>query len=690
MNPKAYTTLLGALIITSQLLYGQSSFIPKNLGASVNSKYDEINPVISPDGKTLYFIRVNHPENNSSTEESEEIWYSELQPDGTWSKAQRDKTLNVSQYNSILSISPDGNTALITGVFNKDGTIWKRKGLSTCKKTKTGWGIPQELKVPKLSSYDLGLKSSGMMSNDGKFIVLSLSRSQNGKRNNLFFCVQEDDGTYSQPFLISALKTKEISNEAPFLQADNKTLYFSCDQEEEGQFDIYKTIRLSDDWESWSEPEKLNDTINSGGWDSYFKTNIKGSWAYYSSSEKSLGGADLYKIKLFEENPFVIVSGKILNAQNNKPLIGKKIGISIKGISPDSVHINTDSATYSVRLPMGKLYSVTISAKHFKPGTTPLDLKAIKEFTLMKKDLVAEPIPHVLVTGKMLDRNSNQLIPADANPRITIEGIAQDSVTVDPSRGTYKAIVKYGKTYKVNLTANRYEPLPNTIDVTNEEEYREIPVDLFVDREKAAQVLGKIIDKKTGKPIDKSKRVSIRVEGMTTVWATIDSVAGTYDLKLPLGANYTISASAPNYYPLYEMLNIGKESTDIKIYKDLTIVPIEVGQSIRLNNIFFEVAKSKLKPESFAELDRVADFLKNNPDIKVEIGGHTDNAGKAATNMKLSQARAAAVADYIISKGLPKEKIVSKGYGLTKPVASNKTKDGKALNRRVEFTILDK
>jgi outer membrane protein OmpA-like peptidoglycan-associated protein len=223
----------------------------------------------------------------------------------------------------------------------------------------------------------------------------------------------------------------------------------------------------------------------------------------------------------------------------------------------------------------------------------------------------------------------------------------------------------------------------------DEEEYREVPLDLYVDRAKGAVVLGKIIDKKTGKPVDKSAHVSIKVEGMTTVWATIDSLAGTYDLKLPLGADYTISASAPNYYPLYETMSIAKENSDVKIFKDLIIVPIEVGQSIRLNNIFFEVNKSKLKPESFPELDRVVEFLKNNPAIKIEIGGHTDNVGKAGANMKLSEARAAAVAEYIVSKGLPKDHIVSKGYGMTKPVVPNKTKADKAKNRRVEFTILD-
>ena len=206
----------------------------------------------------------------------------------------------------------------------------------------------------------------------------------------------------------------------------------------------------------------------------------------------------------------------------------------------------------------------------------------------------------------------------------------------------------------------------------------------------AAGLVGKILDKKTGNPISKSKHVSIRVEGMNTVRATVDSLTGTYDLKLPVGNLYTISASAVNYYPLYETLDLHQERTNVRIFKDLTIVPIEVGQSIRINNIFFETGKASLKSESFAELDRVAKFLKENPDIKIEIGGHTDNVGKEASNMRLSQSRADAVALYIISKGASATNVVSKGYGFSKPVATNTTAIGKAQNRRVEFTILDK
>jgi outer membrane protein OmpA-like peptidoglycan-associated protein len=128
----------------------------------------------------------------------------------------------------------------------------------------------------------------------------------------------------------------------------------------------------------------------------------------------------------------------------------------------------------------------------------------------------------------------------------------------------------------------------------------------------------------------------------------------------------------------------------LKISKDLFIAPIEVGASIKLNNIFFETGKSTLKPTSFPELERVIKFLNENSTLKIEIAGHTDNVGNAATNKNLSQARANAVANYIIKNGVAKDRIVAKGYGMEKPVASNKTAAGKSQNRRVEFTILDK
>ncbi len=118
--------------------------------------------------------------------------------------------------------------------------------------------------------------------------------------------------------------------------------------------------------------------------------------------------------------------------------------------------------------------------------------------------------------------------------------------------------------------------------------------------------------------------------------------------------------------------------------------PIEVGTTIQLNNIFFEFNKADLKSESFDELNKVVDFLKNKPTVEIEISGHTDDKGSDDYNMKLSQQRAESVVNYLTSKGIASSRLTAKGYGETKPIASNATESGREQNRRVEFTILKK
>lgn len=689
MKATTFLFFIVATCIGANVLYAQSSFIPQNLGLSVNSTYDDINPLLSPDGKTLYFVRVNHPENTFGEEDSEDIWYTELQPDGAWSQAQRIMPLNIGRYNAIMSLSSDGNTALLNGVYNKKGNIWKKRGLSTSTRTESGWSTPQKLKVSKLSKRNRGLKSSGTMSADGKYLILSFSRSYNSKKTNLFVSEKKENGEWRKPKPIKALNSN-ASEDTPFLLADNKTMYFSSNYET-GHYDIYRVTRMGDDWKrNWSAPVHLSDTVNSTGWEAYLKTNTTGSWAYFSSTNKSTGGADIFKVKLFEENPFVIVSGTIKHSINNRPLIGKAFTIFVDGKEADSLFVNSDSATYKVKLPLGKSYTMTAHTNHYKPLPEIIDITNVREFSNINKDLKARPLPFVRLTGRLLVANTGQTIPPNANARIFINGIRNDSAVIDKSNSTYTLNIDHGVVYKLQVKGNRFESTPQTLDLSKVDEYREIPFDLYAEEEHMALVTGKIIDKKTNKPIAAKIPMAVKVEGISSVYATIDTLTSIYELKLPLGKSYTISASAANYYPLYETIDVTFERGNVKIFKDLVIVPIEVGQSIRLNNIFFESAKAALKTESFPELDRVSEFLTNNPDIKIEIAGHTDNVGKADMNQKLSQARAKSVADYIISKGISRERIVAKGYGLSKPVASNATKVGKAQNRRVEFTILDK
>nr|WP_240348244.1 OmpA family protein [Longitalea arenae] len=125
-----------------------------------------------------------------------------------------------------------------------------------------------------------------------------------------------------------------------------------------------------------------------------------------------------------------------------------------------------------------------------------------------------------------------------------------------------------------------------------------------------------------------------------------------------------------------------------EIHKDLYLVPIEIGQVVRLNNVFFDFDKWDLRPESNVELDRVVKLLKENPAIEIELSAHTDSKGSDEYNFRLSDNRAKSCVEYIISKGIPASRIVSKGYGESMPVSENETDEGRQLNRRVEFKIL--
>ncbi len=171
-----------------------------------------------------------------------------------------------------------------------------------------------------------------------------------------------------------------------------------------------------------------------------------------------------------------------------------------------------------------------------------------------------------------------------------------------------------------------------------------------------------------------------------------DPKSGNYIITLPLGKNYGFYVSKKGYYPLSDNVDLRNKTDFAPITKDFqltSIQKIKTGETaITLNNIFFDTDKYDLKKESYPELNRLVQFIKENPDIKIEISGHTDNVGTSQYNKQLSQKRADAVKKYLVSQGCPADRLISVGYGESKPIASNSTDKGKAQNRRVEFRVI--
>ncbi|HEX8546157.1 MAG TPA: OmpA family protein [Cytophagaceae bacterium] len=690
-----------AIIFSSwQLAFSQGNFAPKNLGESVNSEHAELNPLVSPDGNLLYFIRVDHPENNyhGEKDETQDVWYSELQKDRTWGPAKPASQINHGHYNAVLAISGDGNTYIINGVYDKKFR-WVKRGISSVQKMGETWTTPQQIKIKSYTRKNRGVASNAALSKDGSVLFLSYTKTYNGKKNDLFVS-KMFEGEWQKPVKLSdVINTKKYSEEAPYFNTSNGTLYFSSNRkpgkENKIDYDIYSSKMLDDTYLSWSEPKPLSDTINSKSWDSYFKMNDKGSWAYWASTRDGKALPDIYRIKVFEENPFVLVSGIVKNKTKGEALAAKfPFVISSNGVVIDSAKINPDSATYSVKLPLGKAYEIKANVKHFEGDVEKIDVTNEREYLEISKNLNVTPLPFLLVQGKVVVKPNNGSIPLSANPKVYVNGLPIDTVIID-NEGNYALKLRFGKKYDVQVKANRYVPEIQKFDFSDKSEFEEINQDLYVQKAlepapNLAIITGKIYDRKTGKPIAPDKKYQVNVNDVPANLVNINVATSEYKVQVPLGSSYTINAYAPDYYPVYEIIDLTKDKGTVKVMRDLTISPIEVGVSIKLKNIFFETGKATLKANSYPEMDRVVKFLTENPSIKIEIEGHTDNVGNAKSNLLLSENRAKSVVGYLWSKGIGAGRVIPRGYGMTKPVASNKTKNGKALNRRVEFTILEK
>lgn len=201
-------------------------------------------------------------------------------------------------------------------------------------------------------------------------------------------------------------------------------------------------------------------------------------------------------------------------------------------------------------------------------------------------------------------------------------------------------------------------------------------------------VRGIVRDAKTRRPIESQITYKQLETNEEMGVAKSDSRTGEYTIILPFGKNYSLYAEEQGYYSIHDNLSLIGDGNYHELVKDLFLAPIEVGQSVKLNNIFFVRAKAQLLPASFDELNHLLDFMKQYPKAVILIEGHTDNQGSLQLNQALSQDRAMAIKNYLITKGIANLRINVKGWGSSKPVTDNSTEENRQINRRVEFTIL--
>jgi outer membrane protein OmpA-like peptidoglycan-associated protein len=199
-------------------------------------------------------------------------------------------------------------------------------------------------------------------------------------------------------------------------------------------------------------------------------------------------------------------------------------------------------------------------------------------------------------------------------------------------------------------------------------------------------VWGNVYDRETEEGVEADVIYQTFQIDIDSAW----SEEGFYEVNLIGEGRYEINAKAEGYMNGTDQLEIPYFENDTVVRKDIYLDRIAIGTTVRLNNIFFDFDKATLRPESMTELNAVVEFLKTNPTVKIEIAGHTDSKGSDAYNLSLSDGRAAAVRSYLLEQWIDVDRVTSRGYGESVPVATNETDQGRQENRRVEFTILEK
>src|SRR5690606_29412745 len=239
---------------------------PEKLSGNVNSEYEETYPLLAPDGKTLYFSRVLHPENHGGKFSGSDVWLSTYDPTKrTWSKATNEKGLyNGSGNNAVIGISSNGQT-----LYLMNTTAGKKSnGIYFSKKSGKSWSKPELIPIE-------GLEPLGFMgfyvSPDFDVIFVSMKALDSRGEEDLYVSIKNSSGQWTKPKnLGSSVNTKgfEIS---PFLSSDKKRLYFSSNGHKGfGDADIFYCDRLYNSWDTWSTPKNLGEKLNSKNFDAYF------------------------------------------------------------------------------------------------------------------------------------------------------------------------------------------------------------------------------------------------------------------------------------------------------------------------------------------------------------------------------------------------------------------------------------
>jgi outer membrane protein OmpA-like peptidoglycan-associated protein len=489
---------------------------------------------------------------------------------------------------------------------------------------------------------------SPILSADGNILIFTSNRPDDPTAPESFEDVYVTDkytGEWSAPKKISKNINTKFNDAAASLSPNGKTLFLYS---ELGAGDIYSSVF---DGKDWSEPKPLNKNINTSQfWETCASVSPDGKKLYFASNrDGGFGELDIYVSELDSHGEW----GKAVNLGNTINTPGNE----------DSPFIHFDGVT---------LYFS--SDGHPGLGNSDIFFSELKKGKWTKPENIGYPINLWEYDGFF-------------------------TMSRDKKTGYYSTVKDGGlggiDIYSIKFLEPKYKPKPPPPVVVVEKKkvenknYVDPSVQKLIDEKVVTILRGKVIDETTAAPLNAIVTLVDNENGKVLSKIYSDPTTGDFELHIPHGGNYGVTTESAGYLFNSINFNLPKFAEYQEMDTHIIMVKTEIGSKVVLRNIFFDVGKFGLKGQSISEVENVQELLIKNPDLKVQINGHTDNTGDATTNKSLSLKRANAVVDYLISKGVDQARVTAKGYGSERPIVSNDDESGgREVNRRTEIEVV--
>lgn len=411
-----------------------------NLGPNVNTRYVDTHPVISPDGRTLYFARQSYPGNVGGYRDPQDIFVSKLVSgkNKTWGPAKNmaEPSNTPEDPNGLASVSANGQSALLIGVY-EDG-LMQPKGFSISRRSAGGWSKPVKVEIDDYQNLDPE-NIDGFLATSGKALLMAVKRSDGVGGQDLYVSFPKPETLpegvatvkkqpeWTKPINLGRNVNTAGSDFAPFLAADEKTLYFASDgRGGYGKSDIFYTKRLDDTWTNWSPPRNLGPVVNSPDFDAYYTVSAAGQDAYLVSSRNGTDGSkDIFRISLapaFQPEVVTLVTGRVLDQSTGKPiraiihyenlLTGEEIGVT---------ETDPRDGSYTIVLPSGVQYGYRAEAKGYLAENANLDVTAKDKYSEQKQDLFLVPfnVGQTVKLNNIFFQQSKYYLNTNSYPELT-------------------------------------------------------------------------------------------------------------------------------------------------------------------------------------------------------------------------------------------------------------------------------